>query len=113
MNFSFKNKELEKLYTTGKSKKLKLSNDIIEKFFARVQQIEAAENIYDLWNDPSLNFEKYKMHYSIRLTGKYRLEMRVNWMNETKTIGEFYLFQISRNSFLHRRYRSPEQRHLC
>ena len=43
MNFSFRNKELEKLYTTGKSKKLKLSNDIIEKFFARIQQIEAAE----------------------------------------------------------------------
>jgi len=89
------NKELQKLYVTGKSSKLKLRQDVIDKYFGVIQKISAAKDIYDLWNDPSLNFEKYKMHYSIRLTGKYRLEMRVNWMNETKTIGEFYLFQIS------------------
>jgi len=84
MNFSFRNKELEKLYTTGKSKKLKLSNDIIEKFFARIQQIEAAENIYDLWNDKGLNFEKLKgteNSYSMRLKLKYRLEMEIDWIN--------------------------------
>jgi plasmid maintenance system killer protein len=98
MNFSFKNKELEKLYTTGKSKKLKLSNDIIEKFFARVQQIEAAENIYDLWNDKGLNFEKLKgteNTYSMRLKLKYRLEMEIDWQNSELTIGDFLLTDIS------------------
>jgi plasmid maintenance system killer protein len=88
-------KELEKLYESGKSKKLKLRQDIIEKFFATIQKIDAAKNIYDLWNDPSLNFEKYKKHYSMRLTGKYRLEMEIKWMNEERTIGEFHLFAIS------------------
>jgi len=41
-------KELIKLYETGKSKKLKLQPEIIEKFFATIQKIEAAEDIYDL-----------------------------------------------------------------
>jgi toxin HigB-1 len=88
-------KELEKLYETGKSKKLKLRQDIIDNYFATIQKIGAAKDIYDLWNDPSLNFEKYKKHYSMRLTGKYRLETEVKWMNEEKTIGEFHLFAIS------------------
>ena len=95
MDVHINDKELEKLYKSGKSKKLKLRQDIIDKFFATIQKIDAAKNIYDLWNDPSLNFEKYKKHYSMRLTGKYRLEMEIKWMNEERTIGEFHLFAIS------------------
>lgn len=57
--------------------------------------LDAAKDIYDLWSDPSLNFEKYKNHYSTRLSGKYRLEMNVKWLNEENTIGEFHLFSIS------------------
>lgn len=98
MNFTFKNKELEKLYITGKSKKLKLPNDIIEKFFARIQQIEAANDIYDLWNDKGLNFEKMtntENSYSMRLKIKYRLEMDIDWSNEELTIGDFFITDIS------------------
>ena len=95
MDVYIDDKELEKLYETGNSKKLKLRQDIIDKLFATIQKIDAAKDIYDLWNDPSLNFEKYKKHYSMRLTGKYRLEMELKWMNEEKTIGEFHLFAIS------------------
>lgn len=95
MDVYINDKELEKLYESGKSRKLKLRRDIIDKFFATIQKIDAAKDIYDLWNDPSLNFEKYKKHYSVRLTGKYRLEMEIKWMNEQKTIGEFHLFAIS------------------
>ncbi|TAG31361.1 MAG: hypothetical protein EAZ35_04030 [Sphingobacteriia bacterium] len=98
MNFSFDNKDLEKLYTTGKSRKLKLANDIIDKFFARVQQIEAANTIYDLWNDKGLNFEKLQGHenlYSMRLKLKYRLEMQIDWKNDEKTIGDFIITDIS------------------
>jgi proteic killer suppression protein len=98
MDFTFKNKELEKLYTTGKSKKLKLPSDIIEKFFARIQQIEAANDIYDLWNDKGLNFEKMKgseSSYSMRLKIKYRLEMDIDWKNNELTIGDFIITDIS------------------
>ena len=98
MNFTFRNKELEKLYVTGKSKKLKLPNDIIEKFFARLQQIEAANDIYDLWNDKGLNFKKLtntENSYSMRLKIKYRLEMDINWSNNELTIGDFVITDIS------------------
>lgn len=95
MDVHIDDKELEKLYVTGKSKKLKLRQDVTDKFFATIQKIYASRDIYDLWRDPSLQFEKYKKHYSIRLTIKYRLEMRVKWMNAEKTIGEFHLFAIS------------------
>lgn len=100
MEFTFNNKALEKLYTTGKSNKLKLSNDIIDKFFARIQQIEAAHTIYDLWNDKGLNFEKLQGHinlYSMRLKLKYRLEMQIEWKNDEKTIGVFIITEISKH----------------
>ncbi len=88
-------KELEKLYETGLSRKLRLRPDIIEKYFAVIQKIDAAKDVYDLWKDPSLKFEKYKKHYSMRLTGKYRLEMNIKWMNKESTIGEFHLFALT------------------
>ena len=98
MNVYFNNKELEKLYTAGFSKKLKLPEPVIDKFFATVQKIESAVCIYDLWNDKGLKFEKLKGHqnkYSMRLSGKYRLEMEVNWKDTDKTIGDFVLLTIS------------------
>ena len=95
MDVYIDDKELEKLYVTGKSKKLKLRLEIIDKFFATIQKIDAAKDIYDLWKDPSHSFKKYEKNYSIRLSGKYRLEMEVKWMNNEQTIGEFHLFEIS------------------
>lgn len=98
MEFSFKNKDLEKLYTTGKSKKYTLPANIIEKFFARIQQIEAAHDIRDLWNDKGLNFEKLtktENSYSMRLNQNYRLEMDIDWINNELTIGEFIITEIS------------------
>jgi len=95
LNVFIDDKELENLYVTGKSRKLKLRPEIIEKYFATIQKIDAARDIYDLWKDTSLNFEKYKKHYSMRLTGKYRLEMTIEWINEENTIGEFHLFAIT------------------
>lgn len=95
MDVYIDDKELEKLYVTGSSRKLKLRPDIIEKYFATIQKIDAANDIYDLWNDSSLNFKRYKKHYSMRLSGKYRLEAEVKWLNEEKTIGEFHLIKIS------------------
>jgi len=65
----------------------------------RVQQIEAANTIHDLWNTPSLNFEYLKSEkiYSIRLDGGYRLEFDVEWTNEEKTTGKFLIKEISKH----------------
>jgi plasmid maintenance system killer protein len=98
LNVYIDEKELEKLYSNGFSKKLKLPELIIDKFFATIQKIEAASSIYDLWNDKGLNFEKLKgtkNRYSMRLSGKYRLEMIVNWKDQKETIGDFILVTIS------------------
>jgi proteic killer suppression protein len=91
-------KELEKLYTTGKSAKLKLPENIIDKFFATIQKIEAAITTKDLLADKGLRFEKLKgskSKYSMRLSAKYRLEMEVEWIDDKLTVGKFYLQKIS------------------
>ncbi len=95
MNVYITDKDLKNLYVTGTSKKLKLRNVIIDKFFATVQKISAARDIYDLWRDPALKFEKYKDHYSVRLSGKFRLEMNVEWEDDDKIRGDFHLVRIS------------------
>lgn len=98
MKVYIEDKELIRLYTTGSSKKLRLPGSVVEKFLATVQKIESAVTIHDLWKNAGLNFEKlkgFKDLYSMRLTGKYRLEMEINWSNEEKTIGDFLLITIS------------------
>jgi toxin HigB-1 len=91
-------KELIKLYTTGKSNKLKLPERVIEKFLATIQKIESALTIRDLLADNGLRFEKLKgmvNRYSMRLSSKYRLEMEVEWIDDKLTVGKFYLKTIS------------------
>lgn len=98
MEVIINDKELIKLYETGESRKLKLPREIIDKFFATVQKIEAATSIYDLQKDKGLNFEKLrgsKSRYSMRLSIKYRLEAEVEWTNSQNTIGIFTLEEIS------------------
>jgi plasmid maintenance system killer protein len=98
MEFAFGNKDLEKLYIEGRSNKIRIPADIIDKFYARIQQIEAANSIYDLWNDKGLNFEKlhgYENLFSMRLKVKYRLEMHIEWKDQDKTIGNFIITGIS------------------
>lgn len=91
-------KQLETLYTTGQSKKLKLPEQVIEKFFATVQKIEASVTIHDLWADNGMRFKKLSgkgSRYAMRLNNKYRLEMEVEWEDEAQTIGKFFLQAIS------------------
>jgi proteic killer suppression protein len=91
-------KELERLYESGKSKKLRLPDQVTEKFFSVIQKIEASVNIYDLWADKGLKFERLKGSeklYSMRLSGKYRLEMEVEWKDDKQTVGKFHLLTIS------------------
>jgi len=99
LEFQFLNKELIKLYETGKAKKYKLQPGVLKKFFMRIQQIEAANTIHDLWKNPSLNFEhlESKGIYSIRVDKGYRLEIEIEWINEEKTIGKFFIKELSKH----------------
>ena len=100
MEFEIRNKNLFDLYYKGKSKNHKLQNDVIDKFFMRMQQLEASHNIYDLWKTASLNFERlkgYENRYSVRLTNKWRLEMEIIWNDEEKTIGKIFILEISKH----------------
>lgn len=66
----------------------------------RIQQLEAANSIYDLWKTASLNLEKlkgFKSRYSIRLDKKWRLEMEIAWENKEKTKGTIYIANISKH----------------
>ena len=98
MKVEFKNKNLIQLYEKGQNKKYPLPDDIIKGFIRVVAILEAASDIYDLWKSPSLNFKSLKEcknRYSARISGKYRVEMEINWKNEAKTIGNITIIDIS------------------
>ncbi len=98
MKVIIEDKNLINLYVKGKAPKLKLPDDVIDKFFAAIQKIEAAVDIHDLWKRPGLGFEKLKGYtdrYSLRLTRKYRLEAEIKWLDKEKTTGEFLIRAIS------------------
>ena len=94
----FSNKHLQILYEKGNSKKYRLDKSVLENFFEVVAILEAARDIYDLWLQPSLNFEKltgFENRFSARLNRKWRLEMTINWTDEKMTIGIIDLEDIS------------------
>lgn len=100
MEFEFTNKNLEALYTTGKHRKYKLQQDTLKKFVMRIQQIEAANTIHDFWKTPSLNFEKlkgYTNRYSMRVDRNYRLEMEIDWHDQSQTIGKISIIELSKH----------------
>lgn len=94
----FSNRNLKILYEEGYSKKYRLDKIVTEKFFEVVAILEAAKDIYDLWRQPSLNFEKltgFENRFSARLNRKWRLEMTIEWTNEKMTVGIIGLEEIS------------------
>lgn len=98
MKVHIHDKHLLELYTTGKSRKLRVPADVAVQFVAAAGEVITATNIHDLWKTPKRKFEKLRGHpnrYSMRLTLKYRLEMEVEWTNDEKTIGEFTLVDVS------------------
>lgn len=98
MRVDFKNKHLIELYTRGRSRKYPLPANLVKKFIEVVAILEAAHDIYDLWREPSLRFEKLEGHenrYSARLNQKWRLEMEIDWENKEKTVGLILISDIS------------------
>lgn len=98
MEIRFLNKKLETLYVSGSSSKYKLDKNVLVSFFEVVAILESAKDIYDLWKQPSLNFEKLHgspVRYSARLNRQYRLEMSIEWLDEALTVGILGLEDIS------------------
>ena len=66
----------------------------------RIQQMEAAVTIHDLWKSVSLNFEKLKgskNRYSVRIDKKWRLEFEIDWQNNDQTVGVIYIEDITKH----------------
>jgi len=100
VNIYFQNRNLEKLYTIGRSKKYPLPQQIIDSFFEVLAILEAAKDINDFRKQSSLNFEKMtntEKSYSFRLNRKYRLEVIIDWENEEETIGIIGIAEISKH----------------
>ena len=100
VNIYFQNRNFEKLYTNGRSKKYPLPQQIIDSFFEVLAILEAAKDINDFRKQSSLNFEKMtntEKSYSFRLNRKYRLEVIIDWENEEKTIGIIGVAEISKH----------------
>ncbi|MFI4910326.1 MAG: type II toxin-antitoxin system RelE/ParE family toxin [Sedimentisphaeraceae bacterium JB056] len=85
MEWDFENKDLLELYQTGKSRKYPPA--VIKKFAARILQIDAAVDIFNLTKTNSLHFQELrnKNRHSIRVDKKWRLEFRIEWEDRNKT----------------------------
>ena len=100
LEFHFKKKELIELYTKGKSRKYKLTQQVVRKFMLRIAAIENANTIYDLRTPPSMNFESlegFENRFSIRIDQKYRLEFEIEFEDEEKTCGEVLILEVSKH----------------
>lgn len=100
MDVEFGNKNLLNLYTTGKCRRPRLTEDIKKKFLMRVKSLKAAVTIYDLWQTSSMHFEKlqeYENRYSVRLNIQWRLEFEIEWNDEKQLTGRITLLEISKH----------------
>jgi proteic killer suppression protein len=98
VKFHFINRHLKTLYETGRSKKYPLQKQVIQGFFQVMAAVDAAVDIHDLQQRPSLNIERMKgteSRFSLRINRKYRLEVEIDWENEEKTIGILGIDEIS------------------
>lgn len=100
MEIEFRNKEVLELHRKGRSGKYPFGHTVIEKFFLRIEILQAATTIHDLWKSPSLHFEKMQGHdnrYSIRIDRKYRLEFDIEWTDAKKSTGKVIIIGISKH----------------
>ena len=98
MEVCFDNKNLLDLYGKGRNRKYPLQPSVYKKFSMRIQQLEAAYTIYDLWKTPSLNFEKMENlnpPYSVRVDKGWRLEFDVEWTNKEQTTGVIFIKDLT------------------
>mgnify|MGYP003592523226 CR=1 FL=1 len=87
MKVEFINKDLEELYTKGASKKYNMvPPEIARKLVRAVDVLESSTSVQDIWRFPAYRFEKLNGNdrYSMRLNRVWRLELTVQWGNNSK-----------------------------
>ncbi len=101
MKFDFSNKHLAELYTKGRSRKYPfMDKALCRKLVERINRLEAAKDIFDLRNPPSMEFEKlagYPNRFSIRITRQYRVEFEIEFEDEKKTFGRIVIVNVSKH----------------
>lgn len=97
MEVKFDNNELERLFQTGKSQKLKFPPEVIKKLPMRYRVIQAAVTIYDFWKSPALKFEKLEGNnlFSMRINEQWRLELSIEFTDKERTVGKVCIERIS------------------
>ena len=78
MEIAFKYKEERMLFETGQATgRLRgLQAQDIKRFIDAVNKLHFIETAYQLWHEhPAMRFKKYEDHYSVRVSGSYRLEL--------------------------------------
>lgn len=81
------NKDLEELYTKGRSKKYKeVPLNIVQKMVRAVEVLKSSSSIQEIWKFPAYKFEKLQGNdrYSMRMNIVWRLELTVKWIDEKK-----------------------------
>ncbi len=87
MEIDFVNKDLEELYTKGRSKKYKeVPLNIVQKMVRAVEVLKSSSSIQEIWKFPAYKFEKLQGNdrYSMRMNIVWRLELTVKWIDEKK-----------------------------
>ena len=87
MEVDFLNKDLEELYTKGRSKKYKeVPLNIVQKMVRAVEVLKSSSSIQEIWKFPAYKFEKLQGNdrYSMRMNIVWRLELTVKWIDEKK-----------------------------
>ena len=87
MEVDFLNKDLEELYTKGRSKKYKeVPLNIVQKMVRAVEVLKSSSSIQEIWKFPAYKFEKLQGNdrYSMGMNIVWRLELTVKWIDEKK-----------------------------
>ena len=87
MEVDFLNKDLEELYTKGRSKKYKdVPLNIAQKMVKAVEVLKTSSSIQEIWKFPAYKFEKLQGNdrYSMRMNIVWRLELTVKWIDEKR-----------------------------
>jgi len=91
LEVNFINQDLEELHRTGASRRYrKVPPDVIQKLPRAVEVLIHTTIVTDLWNFPAYKFERlegYVNRYSMRLGRTWRLEMQIDWEDDTCTVG--------------------------
>ena len=78
MKLKFRCEELELLYRDRNYRHRKMPYKIQKSYALKCDYLECAESLHDIYARTSFHFEKYKDHYSIRITQQWRIELDID-----------------------------------